>query len=58
MDLELGKRTRNSNKGKDKVSKVLLKLEIVMHNGRWSHGCYRKVVLSKSKDSSHFFWIL
>ena len=43
------------NKGKGRVSKVLLKLEIVMRNDRWSHGCYRKVVLSKSKDSSQVF---
>ena len=37
------------------MSQVLLKLENVMHKYRWSHRCYRKVVLSKQKDSSQVF---
>ena len=60
MFLELGKRTPNSkqikeNKGKDRVSKVLLKAKNVMDKNRWSDGCYRKVVLSMQRDSSQVF---
>ena len=33
----------------------MLKLENVRHKYRWSHGCYKKVVLSKQKDSSQVF---
>ena len=38
------------------MSKVLLKLENVMHKGRWSQECYRKIVLSKQEYSSQFFF--
>ena len=60
MFLELGKRTPNSKwikekKGKDRVSKAWLKVKNVVDKNRWSHGCYRKVVLSMQKDSSQVF---
>ena len=38
------------------MSKVLVKVENVMDKTRWSHGCYRKVVLSLQKDSSRLFF--
>ena len=37
------------------MSKVLLKVENVMHKNRWSHGYYRIAVLSMQKDSSQVF---
>ena len=33
----------------------MLKVKNVMEKNRWSHGCYRKVVLSMQKDSSQVF---
>ena len=37
------------------MNKVLLKVKNVIDKNRWSHGCYRKVVLSMQEDSSQVF---